>query len=589
MRRARALWKTRRMRLALLAALLLVLAPIAVGSEPYDAEREDRNLTKSDERERLEWGTDEYQALSQQLSAREQPKLAAELAADPEREPSNICGIFRVDACLGDARLWDWDENGHGIVRPFLFTARSGATLSGRVWATRSGPAKRPLVVYVTGSVQVPEQAYWFVATTLAKHGYVVMTFDEQGEGTSDTYGEEPDRNESVPAQAGQPFYDGAEDALDFALSTPDAPYVPRPSCTTGTSHDPKQQRRVQAGLNAAFNPLWKLVDPERVGLAGQSFGAAGASYIGQLDPRVDAIVGHDNLRAGAENFNPPACPSAPETRRTDIELRTPALGISNDYGLFKPQRYEEQPEPDAKSEGSLALSAAGVDTMQVNIRGGTHQECAFVPLRGGQTPATRHGIDLCAWYTAAWMDKYVKGDPTADRRLLTRRWLADPRDAKLDPPEKGNLLSFYFDSRADIGLSTGGRARCEDLRAGCRFDVGDDGRPPKFDRLELALSPDRKRIESAPPRLRGRRPATSQRVTIRVRRTAGRRARLRVRAKGGHPGDVVAYELRRRGSKLRRSRRGRFAVTAPARVRARAVDRLGGAGPWRARTVRRR
>jgi dienelactone hydrolase len=573
------------MRLALLAALFAILVPVARASEPYDPEREDRNLAKTEERERMEWGTPEFMARMNELSAREGPKLAAELAADPERSPTNVCGVFRVDACLGDVRLWDWEENGHGIVEPFLFTARSGATLSGRVWATRSGPAKRPLVVYVTGSVQVPEAAYWFVATTLAKHGYVVLTFDEQGEGTSDTFGEEPDRNEGVPAQAGQPFYSGAEDALDFALSTPASPYRPRPSCTTGTSHDAKQQRRVAEGRNAAFNPLWEMIDPARVGLAGQSFGAAAASYVGQLDPRVDAIVGHDNLRGS--DFAAPPCPADPESRPEAVPLRTPALGISNDYGLLKPQRFESQPDPKARSKGSLALSEAGVDTMQVNIRGGTHQECAFVPLRGDQTPATRYGIDLCAWYTAAWMDKYVKGDPTADRRLLTRRWLADPRDAEIDPPEKGNLLSFYFDSRADIGLSTGGRAVCEDLRKGCRLDVGDDGRPPLFDRLALSLSPDEPRPEAAPPRLRGTRPAIAQRVAVLVRRL-GPRTRLRVVPRGGFPGDVRRYELRAGGRRLR-SRSGRFAVrlrAKPLRVRARAVDRLGGVGPWRARRL---
>ena len=41
------------------------------------------------------------------------------------------------------------------------------------------------------------------------------------------------------------------------------------------------------AGLNAAYNPFWKMLNPRRIGLAGHSFGAAGVSYIGQKDPRV--------------------------------------------------------------------------------------------------------------------------------------------------------------------------------------------------------------------------------------------------------------------------------------------------------------
>ena len=107
------------------------------------------------------------------------------------------------------------------------------------------------------GSVQADEQLYWFVAQTLAKHGYVVLTWDPQGQGQSDTAGESPDQQEGVPAQTdGRPFFDGTEDALNFFFSNPSHPYAPLKSCETGTSHAAKQDRRVKAGLNAAYNPL---------------------------------------------------------------------------------------------------------------------------------------------------------------------------------------------------------------------------------------------------------------------------------------------------------------------------------------------
>jgi len=157
-----------------------------------------------------------------------------------------------MNGCAGDVRLYDWN----GIVKPVLFTARNGSTLSGRVWMTAGGPAKRPGVVITNGSVQAPETLYWFAAQTLAKAGYVVLTWDPQGQGYSDTYGEGVDRNDGVPSQSGRPFYDGTEDALDFFFSTPGTPYVPRPSCTTGTSHADKQTARVADGRSSAFNPL---------------------------------------------------------------------------------------------------------------------------------------------------------------------------------------------------------------------------------------------------------------------------------------------------------------------------------------------
>ena len=185
------------------------------------------------------------------------------------------------------------------------------------MWAASAGPAKRPLIVITNGSVQAPERLYWGQAALLAKHGYVVLTYDPQGQGRTDTFGAGVDQHDGFPSQTGRPFYDNTEDALDFALSTPATPYDPRPSCTSGTDHSPKQDRRVGAGLNAAFNPLHDLVDPSRVGIAGHSLGAAAVSYIGQIDPRVDGIVAWDNLSAPGE-----ASANAPRVR---VGLRSAA------------------------------------------------------------------------------------------------------------------------------------------------------------------------------------------------------------------------------------------------------------------------
>jgi dienelactone hydrolase len=115
-----------------------------------------------------------------------------------------------------------------------------------------------------------------------------------------------PDEDEGFPAQSdGRPFYDGTEDALDFFLSTPEHPYEPVPSCETGTSHAAKQNERVKAGFDAAYNPFWHELNHSEIGLAGHSYGAVGVSYIAQRDPRVRAVVAWDNLG-----------PPAPEARK---------------------------------------------------------------------------------------------------------------------------------------------------------------------------------------------------------------------------------------------------------------------------------
>jgi hypothetical protein len=479
-------------RLRILVYLLTLALPATAAADEFSPEREAANYSKINERA-AEYSTPEYQAELRRRSAENQVEATRIRAEDPERNfAANLCGT-RNDGCAGDVRLYDWEQNGHGMSRPVLFTARNGAVLSGRVWATRSGPAKRPGVVITNGSVQAPEMLYWFAATNLAKRGYVVLTFDPQGQGRSDVYGEGADAQEGVPAQQGRPFYDNTEDALDFFFSTPAAPYEPVESCTTGTDHAPKQARRVREGRNAAHNPLWSLLDTRRVGLAGHSFGAAGVSFVGQRDPRVKAIVGWDNLAAPSAAMSLPACASAPATRKPP-PITKPGLGMAADYFLT-PQPYTANPEPAAKSQGSLAYSKAGVDTGSLIVRGGTHYEFSYIPNPG--FGATLRGMDLVAWYTAAWFDKYLKGDASADSRLLTDRWRSDRLEAAVDPGGEGNHFSFYYPSRLDIRLAGGERFRCEALRSGCAALMR-DCEPVPFSYLALALTPDQPRSDAA-------------------------------------------------------------------------------------------
>lgn len=467
---------------ALLAAALLggPLSGLAAAEEttPYSAGTEARNYSKISER-RADYQTPAYQAQAKQVEASDAAELALILSRDPERNPATLCATG-TDGCSGDTRFAAWAATVPGAVQQKVtFTARSGATLSGRVWAVQDGSSKpKPGVVIVNGSVQAPESLYWFAAATLARAGYVVLTYDPQGQGRSDVRGAAPDENEGVPAQAGVPFFDGPGDALSFFVSTPAARYDPRPS-RGGTDHSDKQIRRVASGLDSAFNPLWAMVDPTRLGFAGHSFGASGISYVGQQDPRIDAIVAWDNL----------AVPAAGGLGEGTVPVITkPALGMSADYFLT-PTPYTSAPGPTSKSGASLAYSTAGVDTGQVIIRGGTHYEFSYLP--DPAFGATLRGVDMVDWYTLAWFDKYLRHDPTADARLLTDRWRHDAREAAVDPTADGNLYSGYLQSRMDIRTTaTGTRVTCEDLRhadTACAGVLSPDG-GPKFSSLAAGL-----------------------------------------------------------------------------------------------------
>ena len=277
-----------------------------------------------------------------------------------------------------------------------LFTARTGATLSGHVWATAKGPAKRPGVFVINGSIVGYDEAYWYLAQALARDGFTVLTFDAQGEGMSDQRGEAPDENEGAFAGtpftellkgkpglggSGPAFYDGGADALRFFLSTPKHPYEPVPSRGTGTSHAAKQKRRVKAGLDSDFNPLWKLLDRRHVGVTGHSYGAQAASWLVQKKRRLDAAVALDSLCApvspspdelasltgypgneaagivpiGAPTRSPPAASARRRARAEDHEA-----GSRPDRRLPAPLRaVSDQAEPEGEEHRFAALLEA--------------------------------------------------------------------------------------------------------------------------------------------------------------------------------------------------------------------------------------
>ncbi|HEX8075482.1 MAG TPA: hypothetical protein VF545_10925 [Thermoleophilaceae bacterium] len=466
------------------ALLLAVGAVLLLGpatARAFDPAVEALNFSKIHEREAHLTSTPAYQQRMARQNAQDQIDYPRIVAGDPERDfTQNICS-HRQFECAGDVRFYDWAAGGRGSVRPVLFTARNGATISGNVWWANEGPSRRPGVVITTGGL-APETLYWGFAATLARHGYVVLTYEVQGQGRSDTFGEGPDRMEGRTGgpqafASGQPFYDGTEDALDFLLSTARRPYRPRPSCGNanggvGSDHSPKQRRRVAAGRNAAYNPVWKHVDRKRVGIAGHSQGAGAVSFVGQKDPRVDAIVAWDHLDTPDD---PPAqCPSNPGSR-ADAKIVKPALGLAGDYHQ-PPEPYDSDPDPQAKNGPFAAYVAAGVDSMQINIRGGTHYEFSFMAGYAATYPfgtATLRGYDLAGWYTTAWLDRYVKCRTVrckrrAHARLLSDRWRSDAREGAVDPTGDPNLYSFYLRSR--FALRTPGRRllRCDDMRAGC-------------------------------------------------------------------------------------------------------------------------
>ncbi len=349
-----------------------------------------------------------------------------------------------------------WQDAGRGRVFPIQFTATDGALLHGHVFLPPAAAAPPyPSVVITTGSIQGYQQMYWWAAEGLAEAGYLVLTYDVQGQGASETFAHPCDATScpGVPFQQAYNFVQGTRDALDYLLSTPERP--------TGRGD---------------VNPFWRDVDTHHVGLAGHSLGATAVSQVGQEDPRVSAIVAWDNL---AEV--PAGTP-----------LRTPALGINSEY-FFNPQPMQSPPDPHAHDGAFRQLAAAGVDTMQVALRASTHLEYAYVPYI---LPASRLGERVAFYYTLAWFDRYLRGERQALDRLVATRFddssdvhsigagTFDAAAASGGDVEAGNVpnrigglavadrLSFYYLSEYSLRH---GQLRCNDMRRGC----GGAGREP--------------------------------------------------------------------------------------------------------------
>src|SRR3954469_7025394 len=243
-----------------------------------------------------------------------------------------------------------WTEAGRGRVVPVKFASLNGSQLRGHIFfPPASAPKPKagyPGVVITDGSVQAFENLYFWAAEDLAEQGYMVMTYDVQGQGDSDLAGKDcPGTCSGIPYQQNYNFYQGAEDSLSYFLSS--------------------------------ANPLRPDLDRSRVGIAGHSLGASAVSVVGQCDRRVKAVVAWDNLRA----ITPADCGTVTiaKANRSTRLIHAPALALTNDYA-FNPQPMSAPPNPHAKDAGYKQVVAAGLDSQIVAFRNATHLTYSYIP-----------------------------------------------------------------------------------------------------------------------------------------------------------------------------------------------------------------
>ena len=377
----------------------------------------------------------------------------------------------------------------------FLF--RSGAKLEGHLFAPLDGDGPAPAVVITTGSIQGTQHMYWWAARTLAERGYLVFTWDVQGQGESETTPHAPGQtlpfvdpdsqqgytDDGVPFQQQFNFSEGTIDALRFFMSTPEHPYVPG-------GWTPQDLAAAQSAQDAGrepidwVNPLASAFDGQHLGIAGHSLGATAVSQVQQCSDSSDrylqiidfctrsfpirAVVAWDHLSAGT--VDEPIVPVVP-----GMDQEADGYFLNPTPSPTPPTRDEQF----ARVEGNAfaAWRDAGLDSYSFTIRGGLHTEWTEVPyILGGTT----YGTAMADYYTLAWMDRFVHPDPTRRRAALDLlRSGPIPSDGERAAgavlPWRADLMSARFAGAFSLSSGAGGATAPGPASAhGPRYEVVD-------------------------------------------------------------------------------------------------------------------
>ncbi|MFL6173355.1 MAG: alpha/beta hydrolase [Marmoricola sp.] len=387
-------------------------------------------------------------------------------AANPLR-PVLTAGQLVPGWNIGNPLRAGWNGT-RGTSTPISFLNRYGALLRGTVFAPKAG-AKDPYtgqtltgpypgVVITPGSIQGSAGMYTWLAEDLAERGYVAMTYDVQGQGTSETLphvGDTPypfcnpfaapvDGNVSgcpgVPFQQLANFTTGTEDALDWFLSAAN-PY----------------------GAQLDRTPDTQTVTPgrtSRIAIIGHSLGAAAVSQVQGTDPRVETVVALDKLATQSSSGNlvggtagSPNVPSVPALAIQSEYFLTPFpyFGSGSGSGLV-PSATPKGPDPmRERRTGFDGWAAAGKDSMLVVPRASTHLEYTDIPY---VLPASRYGQDLTSRYVQLWLDKYLKHGDVDAQLLGDHLTYLEPRGKGVWSPvsiDRATALSIYYCSAYDL------------------------------------------------------------------------------------------------------------------------------------------
>lgn len=340
------------------------------------------------------------------------------------------------------------------------FINREGTKLVGNVWpCVGDANTACPSVVITTGSIQVTQHMYGWLARHLQSNGYTVMTFDVRGQGESETTvaGSSPFQRAANP-QDGANFVNGTVDALRFLLSTETDPYVPL-----------NDHANEGAGVTA-FNPAWRKVNSSYLGLIGHSLGASAVSTVQQCTSTpAPGVVAPEEIPAGCAGQRFPIRAILAYDSLNATTPVVPAFDHRADGYFVNAVPTFNAPNPDERIGASSPYGrwrSGGVDACSVTVRGGTHAEWSQIPYI---ISATRYGVPQAKHYTLAWLDRYVSDQPARHATGFEALRLGPiPQEAATQHLDhRASLFSGKYKSACHVTEPAGGTPfSSEDLRA---------------------------------------------------------------------------------------------------------------------------
>jgi len=371
-----------------------------------------------------------------------------------------------------------------GRVWGVSYPNRYGARISAHVWSPRRA-GHYPGVVVVNGAGD-SEEEYWSFAQDLAEHGYVVLTFDPQGAGRSDADPApkycDPNGAWRRPQEMGVTEH-GSCAGQNPASETGEVPGVAQIVVTghtgqQGTLDVQELYRQLEPNfvfgaldargfLVSRANPARALLDPRRIGVIGHSLGAYAAALTANGDPKRRFSVG-----VSMDSY---------ASLMHDVVPRVPTLYLQSEQELFSGPRLMAPP-PTAlhgTRRDYAAFVRRDLPVQYAVLAGSTHQEFAYLGPEA-HLPASSAGQRVATYYVLAWLDRWLKGDRGAARRLLASRFDGSVDTSAIglghwDPLTQANqpyrirgtlvadALSRYYTSAARFDGRT-----CRDLRRRC-------------------------------------------------------------------------------------------------------------------------